>query len=263
MTAVFRPLCAPLRRGFPLREKVSLARRFCAAAAVFGLSARFCAAVSLCAGKFLRPALSRACGRFRPLRAPLRRICPLRGKFPRPALLRACGRFRPLRASLRRVVHLRGKVFLRPALSRACGRFRPLRAFLRRVVHLRGKVFLRPALSHACGRFRPLCASLRRVVHLRGNFPARRFRAPAAGSRPSAPLCAALSVCAGKFPRPALARVCGRFRPLCASLRRVVHLRGNFFPARHSRAPAAVSGLLSVKHSALSLCSGNGVSFFF
>ena len=147
-----RPLRAFLRRGFPLREKVSLARRFCAPAAGSGLSARFCAALSICVGNSPRPALLRVCGRFRPLCAPLCRGFPLRGKFLRPAISRACGRFPALRASLRRRFPLREKVSL-----------------------------------------------------------SRRLRASAAVSGLSARLCAALSICAGNSPRPALSRACGWF----------------------------------------------------
>ena len=184
-------------------------------------------------------------------------------------------------------------------LPRAWGRFRPLRAFLRRGFPS-AREFPCPALAARLGPFPAPPRLSARGFPLRGNLPGA-CRAPGAVSGPSAPFCAAVSLCTGIFPRPALAarlgpfpapprlsaprfpsardfsrpalaarlgsfpapprlsaprfpsargffpprrlpRAWGRFRPLRAFLRRGFPLHGDFSPPGACRAPGAVSG---------------------
>ena len=263
----FRPLRAFLRRGFPS------AREFP------------CPALAARLGPFPAPPRlsARGFGRFRPLRAFLRAVFLCAGICP--ALAARLGPSpAPPRLSALRFPSARG-FFPARRLPRAWGRFRPLRAFLRRGFPLRG-IFPARRLPRAWGRFRPLRAFLRRGFPLRGDFSRPgACRAPGAVSGPSAPFCAAVFLCTGIFPRPALAARLGPFPAPPRLSARGFPLRGNLpgacrgpfpapprlsargFPLRGNlpgacRAPGAVSGPFCQLLCAFSL-SGKRREFLF
>ena len=197
-------------------------------------------------GNFPARRLPRAWGRFRPLRAFLRRGFPSAREFPCPALAARLGPFPapprlsargfPLRGNLPGACRVcarfsSAREFAR-RLPRAWGRLRPLRAFLRCGFPLHGD-FSPPGACRAPGAVSgpsaPFCAA---VSLCAGFFPPGACRAPGVVSGPSAPFCAAVSLCAGIFPAPALAARLGPFpAPPRLSAPRFSSARG-FFPAR-------------------------------